>query len=314
MIMTKSRFVSGAILEPSTDKRKAVANFESIIGISPPVVPYHSDVPDIILDQGASSQCGACAAVAMRYEREYIQNGNTRNLSHTYVYGSDLTLDKEGMYLRTVMNIAKKGIPYETKWESWGYKKECRSLVKKNTTPELQEEANKLRGTKYYSCNTWKDVCNATRATNGAVIIMVSCYDNWGYVGSDGVVGKNTGDFWGYHFVRVKDYEILENGTYKIRFQNSWGEYWGDNGYGYLLSNENQFIEAMALVDDIDEVVRKLTFKDVEKDRWSAAAIGWCADNGIINGFDDGTFRPTEPATREQIAAILYRFAQKMNK
>ena len=31
---------------------------------------------------------------------------------------------------------------------------------------------------------------------------------------------------------------------------------------------------------------------------------------GIVNGFEDGTFRPNDPITREQLAAILYRYAQ----
>ncbi len=311
--MTKKRFTAGAIPEPASAKRKKTAEFSGIVGISPLVVPYHSDISDVILDQGASSQCGACAAVAARFEREYIQNGSTKNLSHTYVYGSDNTLDGEGMYLRTVMKIMRDGIPYETDWETWDAKKQCRRLVNEHMTDELKAEAYKLRGSKYYICGTWKDICNAARVTNGAVIIMVEVYDNWADVGSDGIVGRNSGDFWGYHFVRVKDYEILDNGAYKIRFQNSWGKDWGNNGYGYLLSDRNNFVEAMALVDDINEVVRKLKFKDVNEKDWSHDAIQWCADNDIIHGFEDGTFRPKEPATREQIATIIYNFARKYN-
>lgn len=53
-------------------------------------------------------------------------------------------------------------------------------------------------------------------------------------------------------------------------------------------------------------------FTDVPKDRWSAEAIEWCAENGIVSGFPDGSFRPTEPLTREQAASMFYRaFAGK---
>lgn len=50
-------------------------------------------------------------------------------------------------------------------------------------------------------------------------------------------------------------------------------------------------------------------FTDVEPDRWYSAAIGWAAANGIVNGYADGTFCPNDPVTREQMAAILYRYA-----
>ncbi|MCI8849839.1 MAG: S-layer homology domain-containing protein, partial [Oscillibacter sp.] len=35
----------------------------------------------------------------------------------------------------------------------------------------------------------------------------------------------------------------------------------------------------------------------------------WASANGIVNGYSDGTFRPNNPITREQMAAFLYRYA-----
>ena len=52
-------------------------------------------------------------------------------------------------------------------------------------------------------------------------------------------------------------------------------------------------------------------FPDVPGDRWSAGHIQWCKDNGWMKGFDDGTFRPEQPMTREQMAVILARFRDK---
>lgn len=48
-------------------------------------------------------------------------------------------------------------------------------------------------------------------------------------------------------------------------------------------------------------------FKDVEDTRWSKDAIDFCVEKGILVGFEDGTFRPTEFVTREQFAIILER-------
>lgn len=46
---------------------------------------------------------------------------------------------------------------------------------------------------------------------------------------------------------------------------------------------------------------------DVGADFWAADAIRWTIDTGIMHGFPDGTFRPDEPVTRAQMAAILHR-------
>ena len=51
-------------------------------------------------------------------------------------------------------------------------------------------------------------------------------------------------------------------------------------------------------------------FSDVEEDAYYAEAVGWASANGIVGGYDNGTFGPGDPITREQMAAILYRFAQ----
>lgn len=53
-------------------------------------------------------------------------------------------------------------------------------------------------------------------------------------------------------------------------------------------------------------------FTDVPDEYWSAKAIAWAASNGVVNGFEDGTFRPDENMTREQMAAILQHFASQM--
>ena len=47
-------------------------------------------------------------------------------------------------------------------------------------------------------------------------------------------------------------------------------------------------------------------FPDVPDTYWGKAAINFCAQNGIINGYkEDGTFRPDQPITRQEAASIL---------
>ena len=51
-------------------------------------------------------------------------------------------------------------------------------------------------------------------------------------------------------------------------------------------------------------------FTDVAGQMYYADAVAWAAANGIVNGYNDTTFGPNDPITREQMAAILYRYAQ----
>ena len=50
-------------------------------------------------------------------------------------------------------------------------------------------------------------------------------------------------------------------------------------------------------------------FTDVAASKWFAKAVAWAAANGIVNGYGSGLFGPNDPVTREQLAAILYRYA-----
>ncbi len=50
-------------------------------------------------------------------------------------------------------------------------------------------------------------------------------------------------------------------------------------------------------------------FTDVPADRWYTDAVIWAAENGIIVGCGDGTFRPNAPTTRAQAAVMLYAYA-----
>jgi len=51
-------------------------------------------------------------------------------------------------------------------------------------------------------------------------------------------------------------------------------------------------------------------FSDVSKDAWYAAAVNWAATFGVVSGYLDGSYHPMEFITRQQLATILYKYAQ----
>ena len=52
-------------------------------------------------------------------------------------------------------------------------------------------------------------------------------------------------------------------------------------------------------------------FDDVPASSYYAAAISWAAREGIVDGMSEHTFAPDSPVTREQMAAMLYRYATR---
>ena len=53
-----------------------------------------------------------------------------------------------------------------------------------------------------------------------------------------------------------------------------------------------------------------LSFTDVESGVWYTNAVNWAASKGIVKGYSDTVFAPNDTVTREQLATILYRYAE----
>ena len=58
------------------------------------------------------------------------------------------------------------------------------------------------------------------------------------------------------------------------------------------------------------EAENAASFTDVAADTWYSEAVQWAASAGIVTGYGDNRFGPSDPITREQMATMLYRYAQ----
>ncbi len=54
----------------------------------------------------------------------------------------------------------------------------------------------------------------------------------------------------------------------------------------------------------------KALFKDVANGHYYSSAITWAKQKGVINGYTNGTFKPTKNVTREEMATMIYNFAK----
>lgn len=74
--------------------------------------------------------------------------------------------------------------------------------------------------------------------------------------------------------------------------------------------NRSQFVQALYSMDGKPAVTYVQKFKDVKEGDWFASAVTWASDNGIAAGNADGTFGVNGQITREQLALMLYKYAQ----
>lgn len=88
------------------------------------------------------------------------------------------------------------------------------------------------------------------------------------------------------------------------------------NGDGENTFNPNGNLNRAMLVtilyrlEQTPEVTEAAKFSDVAAGQWYTKAVIWASSNGIVNGYEDGTFKPNNNVSREEMAAMLMRYAE----
>lgn len=62
-------------------------------------------------------------------------------------------------------------------------------------------------------------------------------------------------------------------------------------------------------IADANEQATEAIFSDVPLGQWYTNAISWASKNGVVSGYGNNLFGPDDAITREQMAAILYRYS-----
>ena len=82
---------------------------------------------------------------------------------------------------------------------------------------------------------------------------------------------------------------------------------------GELNTTRGQIVTILWRLTGEPRATRNNPFNDVSSRQYYYDAISWAYDAGVVDGFDAHTFKPDQNVTREQLAAILYRYAEYMN-
>lgn len=72
-----------------------------------------------------------------------------------------------------------------------------------------------------------------------------------------------------------------------------------------------QFATILYRLSGAPEMTYEKIFPDVKEGQWFTDAVIWAAKEGVVTGYNDGTFGPAKNITREQMAVMLYRYAKK---
>lgn len=82
---------------------------------------------------------------------------------------------------------------------------------------------------------------------------------------------------------------------------------------GELNTTRGQIVTILWRLTGEPRATKRNAFTDVSSSQYYYDAISWAYDAGVVDGFDARTFKPDQNVTREQLAAILYRYAKYMN-
>ncbi len=76
-----------------------------------------------------------------------------------------------------------------------------------------------------------------------------------------------------------------------------------------LSVNRAMLVSILYRLEDASSKPADAGFTDVADNAWYADAVNWAKENNIVSGYSDTLFGPEDTLTREQFAAILYRYA-----
>ncbi len=222
-----------------------------------------------------------------------------------------------------------KGYPYCIYQPSWGYKPGC------TTHPGCAGYTCCVYHARSYSITVSGTAGGKLSPAGNAVVVAGNSMTykftpNDGYVISRVIVdGKDIGRVSSYTFNKVNANHTLKVVFEKMKmpFLDVYSTDWYYDDVMYVYNNNIMQGTSYTAFSPKETITRGMIvtmlwrlegspaslgtqFKDVKAESYYADAVRWAAKNGIVCGYDDDTFKPNQNITREELAVILYRYAE----
>ena len=300
------RDYNGCLKSP-VDKRDY--RVSSVMDINTEILPdsFSVWIPPV-QNQNQVGNCVAqtCAAIKECWHHKY--HAEHKDLSVGYVYGCREN-DDSGMYPRSACKFLQStGNVFADVFENTEIGGTKIKEIVAALRPELDPIAAKRKIDKYYQLFTKEDIMSFILKHRVPVLIA-------------GQTKDVTGEGSGRHAVTCYGWE---DGGNALLFLNSWGAGWRPNGVAKCKYSAVE--EAWAWTETIvrdekeeEENMPEPTKPQVNltdiKGRWSEVDIMDAVTDGILAGYPDSTYKPSQGLTREEIAVIhgrQKRFYEKM--
>ncbi len=103
---------------------------------------------------------------------------------------------------------------------------------------------------------------------------------------------------WFYEAVQYVYQTELMSGTSETTFEPNLG------------TTRAMIVTILYRLEGTPETAYSNVFEDVADGMWYSEAVIWAAENGVVTGYGNGMFGPDDNITREQLAAMLYRYGE----
>ena len=272
--------------------------FENVCEISDEKFPVKYSLPHEntgTLKHQKYEDCVACVISSLAEVMHKEQFGENEEYSEGYTYGTlrNPNSTREGMVIEQALDLWRiVGCLPKKFFRLTAEMPEIKKLCAKY--PELAEIAAK-HTIKGYAKIDYADKSKRDRAVKTAL----TKYGHGLVAVSKNGFGRTA------HCIQLIGWD---DNSDKYIIKNSYGESYGDKGFGNISKDKINSIY-LVLFDDI-----ALPFNDVRPNDWFYKAVKSMYCSGLINGTSETTFEPDKPLTRAEATVLIYRVLKEIDK
>jgi hypothetical protein len=142
-----------------------------------------------------------------------------------------------------------------------------------------------------------EEIVKTCIATDDGVELAVSGDSTVKIVDNTKTFNDVSDDHWGLNAITFATARTIFNGTSDTTFEPE------------VSMSRGMLAQVLYNLENAPESGVADDFLDVDEDDWYADAVTWAADAGVVQGYGDGSFGPTDSITREQMVVMLWRYA-----